>query len=120
MRKISPYASYQGRISRSTFWQYTWPFFAILLILACVDGMAFGISGEQGFLLSLASFVLLIPLWRLCVKRCHDRNHSGIYLYLVGMIPVIGYLWLVVELGLLEGTHGRNSFGPDPVKAATA
>ncbi len=44
------------------------------------------------------------------VKRWHDRNKSGWWV-LVGLIPVVGQLWTLVECGLLPGTRGENRFG---------
>lgn len=50
------------------------------------------------------------------LKRCHDRDRSGWFL-LIGLIPLIGALWLLVELAFLKGTSGENRFGPDPLAA---
>ena len=58
----------------------------------------------------------LLTLWSLLavtVKRCHDRNRSG-WLALIAVIPVIGWLWLLVDLFLLKGTAGRNDYGVSP------
>jgi len=33
------------------------------------------------------------------------------------LIPVIGFIWLAVELMFLKGTSGENRFGPDPLTA---
>ena len=48
------------------------------------------------------------------MKRCHDRDRSGWYL-LWGLIPIIGEIWLLIELGFRKGTEGRNLYGPDPL-----
>jgi len=52
----------------------------------------------------------------LCVhiKRCHDRDQSGWWVLLL-LIPVIGFIWAIINLGILEGTRGPNRFGPDPL-----
>ena len=47
-------------------------------------------------------------------KRCHDRGRSG-WFQLISLIPFIGSLWLLVELGILKGKEGENRFGPDPL-----
>jgi uncharacterized membrane protein YhaH (DUF805 family) len=39
---------------------------------------------------------------------------------LIGLIPVIGWIWTLVECGLLPGTAGSNDYGPDPLASATA
>ena len=43
-----------------------------------------------------------------------DRGKSPAWL-LVALIPVLGPLWLCVDLGLLRGTPGENQYGPDPL-----
>ena len=72
--------------------------------------------GKALFLL-LALFVILgLWLWTtlaLQVKRWHDRDKSGAWAF-VGLIPLIGSLWVMVELVFLEGTMGPNTFGPSP------
>ncbi len=58
----------------------------------------------------LFSFVFLVaaswPSLAVGVKRSHDRNRSGWFL-LIGLIPIIGSIWLLIELGFLRGTIGR-------------
>ena len=50
------------------------------------------------------------------VKRLHDRGRTG-WFFLIALIPVIGFIWLAVELMFLKGTSGENRFGPDPLTA---
>jgi len=57
--------------------------------------------------------LLLWPSLAVSVKRWHDRGHSGWWV-LVGLIPVIGPLWLLVTNGLLPGTPGPKRCGADP------
>ncbi|HAE49771.1 MAG TPA: DUF805 domain-containing protein, partial [Tistrella mobilis] len=47
-------------------------------------------------------------------RRCHDRGRSG-WFQLIMLIPLIGWIWLLVEIGFLRGTEGPNRFGPDPL-----
>jgi uncharacterized membrane protein YhaH (DUF805 family) len=60
--------------------------------------------------------VLLVASCMLAIKRCHDRDKSG-WFVLISFIPVIGPLWMLVELGFLRGSDGQNRFGPDPLGA---
>lgn len=58
----------------------------------------------------------LLSLWiglAVYVKRCHDRGKSGWWLLLM-LIPFVGIIWWLVDLGILEGQHGANKYGPDP------
>jgi len=47
-------------------------------------------------------------------KRWHDRNKSG-WWSLILLIPIVGPIWMLVELGFLRGTEGTNNYGPDPI-----
>ncbi len=116
-KRVSPTASYKGRITRSTFWQYIWPYLLIGMTAAMLD-LVMGFGQQTGPMTLLVAVFIAIPTWRLMMKRAHDRNHSGLYLVLVSALPVIGGWWLFVELGLLAGTRGNNRFGPDPATAA--
>ncbi len=59
---------------------------------------------------------MLYPAIALYAKRWHDRGKSG-WWSLIGLIPVIGGLWMLIELGFLKGTGGANQYGADPVPA---
>jgi len=47
------------------------------------------------------------------VKRCHDRGFSGWWV-LLALIPLVGSIWVLVSLGILEGEDGPNVYGLDP------
>ena len=51
----------------------------------------------------------------LSVKRWHDRNKSGRWV-LINLVPVVGWLWHLIECGFLRGTIGPNRFGQDPLR----
>jgi uncharacterized membrane protein YhaH (DUF805 family) len=113
--------SFQGRATRSDLWlRFTLPYAAIAMILGMVIGASVSTSGEDpGVAIGAAGilgFFYLIALWpnlAVAIKRAHDRDHSGWFI-LVGLIPVIGSIWLFIELGCLRGTVGDNRFGGDP------
>jgi len=47
------------------------------------------------------------------VKRWHDRDKSGWWV-LINLIPLVGWLWTLIECGFLDGTPGPNKYGPSP------
>jgi uncharacterized membrane protein YhaH (DUF805 family) len=130
-------ASFEGRARRSAFW---WAVIgATLVVLAPIstDGLLslLGLPSwsptavldgpEAGWAIwqqaaSVFYLAAMLPtMWLLLatlVRRCHDRNWSGAFL-LVGLIPVV-QLWALVELGLLDGAPGDNSYGPSPKPSA--
>jgi uncharacterized membrane protein YhaH (DUF805 family) len=107
--------SFRGRISRYQYWiKFFLPYSLISLGMMIVD-MGAGSVSETGIGLFSSIFALaaLWPTLAIEIKRCHDRDRSGWYL-LISLIPIIGAIWLFVELGCLRGTIGSDRFGPDP------
>ncbi len=127
---LSTFTSLDGRIPRKGFWLGFLVLLIISWILQFIAFAAFGISmmgdpnatPEQamqqmsGMMIPLG-IVLLLTLWpTICLyaKRWHDRDKSG-WWSLILLIPIIGGIWMLVELGFLRGTDGPNRFGPDPI-----
>ena len=103
----------EGRIGRKSWWIGYLCLSAIYIIIS----LLFFINIEIiNIIVIIINLVLIYPYVVLSIKRCHDRNRSGWFL-LVGLIPIIGGIWLLVELGCLLGTSGANRFGPDPLKS---
>jgi uncharacterized membrane protein YhaH (DUF805 family) len=108
------YLSAQGRVNRKQWWLYlVLPVFAVSLILSLVDGAVGTVDTESGLglLSGIWTLIILIPSILVHIKRFHDRDKSGWWV-LIGLIPIIGGLWLLIELGFLKGTEGPNRFGP--------
>jgi uncharacterized membrane protein YhaH (DUF805 family) len=101
------FTSTEGRINR----QRWWIGMLALFLVGAVSGFLFGHGGLMPFVIGI-----LILLAGICmhVKRCHDRNKSGWWCLLL-LVPGIGPLWALIDLGLLEGTRGSNRYGPDPL-----
>lgn len=71
------------------------------------------VSAVGGSILILLYLMLLWIDFALTVKRFHDRGKSGVW-YLIGLVPLIGGLWILIECGFLDGTQGPNEHGPSP------
>lgn len=114
------WTSFEGRIGRADYWlKYIVPYVVIFIVLSIVDAVTGlmiddGMGGGTGILSSI--FVLANIWFGLAVgaKRCHDRGRSG-WFQAIMLIPIIGAIWLLVELGFLKGTEGENRFGPNPL-----
>jgi uncharacterized membrane protein YhaH (DUF805 family) len=116
--------SFKGRIRRSQYW-----------LTALVAGIVFAVlinvivgftvasnpgAFEQGQLppvfwigMALAYIPLMWISLALAIKRWHDRDKSGWWV-LIGLIPIVGGIWTLIECGFLDGTQGPNKFGPSP------
>lgn len=110
--------SFKGRISRSQYWlQFTLPYILILCLATFIDvAMAGGKHQTVGLFTVLVWLLSIWPSFAVAAKRCHDHDRSGWWL-LISLIPIVGPLWLLIELGFLRGTIGANRFGPDPIAA---
>lgn len=65
----------------------------------------------------VAAALVLVFLWpkiAISVKRWHDRNKSGWWVF-INLIPIVGPIWALVEQGFLRGTQGPNDYGDDPL-----
>lgn len=109
------FLSFQGRIPRKVYWLYG--VLGLLIGTLIAAGIVIGIASVIGDWFNLLLFPIYIMLiWAslaVQVKRWHDRDKSGWWV-LIGLIPLIGAIWQLVECGFLEGTQGDNQFGPAP------
>jgi uncharacterized membrane protein YhaH (DUF805 family) len=109
--------SIQGRIPRSTYWLKFFLPAVVLGIIANVLDSVLGTSSPEGYggvISGLYGLVLIWPSIATGVKRLHDRDMSGWWM-LIQLIPVIGFLFWLIVIGILKGTTGPNRFGPDPL-----
>ena len=113
--------SFEGRASRSKFWLvFLLSIFVsiVVLLFTLLATPALIIMGAfspvVASVVSILLNVLLIPTWIISiattVRRFHDRNKSG-WWYLIALVPIIGFLWIFIELGFFKGTIGAINFG---------
>ncbi len=107
-----------GRISRSRFWLGV--VILVPLFLVCQAAILVLFSTALSEMLSLwilfqlGSFLLFMWMsFSLNAKRWHDMNKSGKWNLLL-FIPVVGPVWMLLELGFIPGTQGPNQYGDQP------
>lgn len=147
------FTSLEGRISRKSFWLGLLGIITASVVAMIVLGLMFSLTGRTLVHASMGvSFLLLLPMLAIAVKRLHDRGkaampwvaiffgpsfianmmrdfevdysvitlageqvfYPGKLAMTIGVISMITGIWALVELGLLKGTDGENSYGPDP------
>ena len=99
---------YQGRASRSAYWWYALFACIVYLVADVVFLSAIGHAAGLGLYCIFAIGMLIVSL-PLAVRRLHDTDRSGFWLF-IGLIPIIGSITILV-FTLLEGTRGPNRFG---------
>jgi uncharacterized membrane protein YhaH (DUF805 family) len=115
------FLSMEGRINRKPFWLAVVVLVVISLIASILDLIlhtprfgATDTNAGEGPIAAIVSLIMIYPSIALSAKRWHDRNKSAWWI-LINIIPVIGWIWSLVETGFLRGTDGPNRFGPDPL-----
>ena len=103
--------SLRGRISRKRFW--LWGVGAMIAFAFVLQGLLAVARVRLGTAEQIANVLLLWPALAVSVKRWHDRDRSGWWV-LVALLPVVGWLWLLLANGLLPGSRGVNRYGPPP------
>ena len=130
------FLSFNGRINRAKWWLGLLVLFIAQMVLWFILGSVFGLSAmvssfdpndaasadammEQmsAMMIPMAILILVMiyPTLALYAKRWHDRNKSG-WWSLIMFVPIVGAIWMLVELGIMRGTDGANRYGSDPLE----
>ncbi|MFA5189325.1 MAG: DUF805 domain-containing protein [Verrucomicrobiia bacterium] len=117
MTILQALTSYAGRMSRYDFWlKGVLPLSIASSLIGVVafllDSRPISLTAGWFPLVVTMSYWFTLPLW---IKRLHDRNRSAWFL-LILLIPIIGNVWFLCEIGLFRGTTGANRFGKDPLQ----
>jgi uncharacterized membrane protein YhaH (DUF805 family) len=119
------YADFNGRASRSVFWQYILVYVVIAVLLALLG---------LRLVVNLIHLALFLPTLAVCVRRLHDLGKSG-WLVLLPLIPgalLAAFIFIFWPLAMVAGfaglictgyliylyaqpsAAGSNQFGPEP------
>jgi uncharacterized membrane protein YhaH (DUF805 family) len=115
---------FRSRSSRPEFWYFLLFNMIFAFVAMFIDrglGTTFKMDmgmglGEQdlgyGYVYLFYALAMFIPGLGVGVRRLHDVGKSG-WMYLVGLIPLAGAIWLIV-LWAKESAPGENKWGPNP------
>ncbi|MGW5969021.1 DUF805 domain-containing protein [Streptomyces sp. NPDC055186] len=104
---LKKYAVFNGRARRKEYWMFTLFSVIVSIVLAVVDAAI----GTQALQLIYAVAVLL-PSLAVTVRRLHDTDRSGLWVF-IGLVPLVGFIVMLVFLAT-EGTPGENKYGANP------
>lgn len=124
IRVFSKYATFSGRASRPEFWW--WALFVFLLVavasfldrLIVLPALGFSASDQEAGqpLAMITSLAVLLPNIAVAMRRLHDSNKSGWWLF-IALVPILGALVLLYFYVQPSDTE-RNGYGdPDPLEA---
>ncbi|MBI3634388.1 MAG: DUF805 domain-containing protein [Candidatus Yonathbacteria bacterium] len=104
---LKKYAVFSGRATRKEYWMFVL-FNFIISIAVGVIGFILKIE-TLSFLYSLA---IIIPSIAVGVRRLHDTDHSGWWIFIF-LIPFIGAIILLVFF-VTDSQVGENKYGQNP------
>lgn len=92
IRALKKYAEFQGLDNRQQYWMFFLVHFLITIALSFVAGLV-GLR----IIATIYGLALLIPSIAAAVRRLRDAGFNPL-LVLIGLIPVIGWIVLIVLL----------------------
>ena len=108
-----PYSNHRG--------EYWWIFLFSILVKMILNAINFAMDGTPNdparlyAVLSTIWFLgTLIPSIAIGVRRLHDTNHTGWWL-LISLIPVIGWIWVLVYLVQDSDENAWQSYDKEPL-----
>ena len=115
--------------------------------LALIFGLGIMFTTTGWVIVLIVQIALAYPFYAVSAKRFHDRNRRGALAWILvvalilptilsllhlmgkpfdpnpldwifGVASLIVAVWYIVDLGILRGTVGSNTYGPDPLAGA--
>ena len=106
-----------GRAGRREWWttmilvlMLGWQLDVMSIFALPLHGKGYGIDGVIRVALSVLLFWIDFAS---TIRRVHDRGKSG-WSALPFIFPGAGWMWMVIECGMLPSQKGRNRYGPEP------
>ncbi|MCT2409084.1 DUF805 domain-containing protein [Chryseobacterium antibioticum] len=115
LKVLKQYADFKGRARRTEYWMYILFNMIFAIIAAVLDnllGLKFNQEIPYGFIYLIYALATFIPGLAVMVRRLHDVDKSGWWVF-ISLIPIVGTIWLLVLLAT-DGTPGANQYGVNP------
>lgn len=115
------YFSLSGRMNRKDYWFSAFMTFGLILGSMAIDYLVVSkflpiqLRGKIFPVTMLFAILSVVPGFTAQVMRMHDMDKSGWFLT-VGLVPVIGPLYITIASYFFRGTKGQNRFGNDPLE----
>lgn len=115
---LKKYAVFGGRAGRPEYWYFVLFNIIVSLVLGFLDGLfgTFNSGARIGLLGGIYSLAVLCPSIGVGIRRLHDIDRSGWWLF-ISLIPIVGWIILLVWM-IRESDSGANQYGPGLSAAA--
>jgi uncharacterized membrane protein YhaH (DUF805 family) len=102
---LTKYAVFTGRARRREYWYFFLFSSIISIILRAVDvatGNLYWVEGGIGLFGGIYGLAVLIPSTALTVRRLHDTNRSGWWLFIIALVvPLISLILMSLISGVI-------------------
>ena len=114
LEALKKYAVFSGRSRRSEYWFFVLFNLIVYIVLSLIDALlgTYNIVQGVGLLSGIYSLAVLIPTLAVTVRRLHDIDRTGWWIF-INLIPLIGTIVLLV-FAVTDSTPGNNQYGPNP------
>ncbi|MDO9214018.1 MAG: DUF805 domain-containing protein [Methylococcales bacterium] len=111
---LKKYTVFSGRAQRAEYWYFVLFNMLVGVGLALIDQATGTLDAETGvgLLGGLYSLAVLLPSLGVSVRRLHDTDRSGWWMFIL-LIPVIGVIALLVFF-VQDSKAGTNEYGDNP------
>ncbi|HCT99838.1 MAG TPA: DUF805 domain-containing protein [Methylococcaceae bacterium] len=101
---LTKYATFQGRARRKEYWYFLLCSLLISIGLGIIDSLLglFNDESGMGLFSGIYSIAILIPSISVGVRRLHDTNHSGWWLW----IPIIPFIFTLLDTNPQHNQYG--------------
>ncbi|HEY5063830.1 MAG TPA: DUF805 domain-containing protein [Xanthobacteraceae bacterium] len=103
---FSNYVNFTGRACRSEYW-----YWALFVLIGAIVARIIDYVIGAPIAYTIFGLAVLIPYIAIGVRRLHDTDRSGWWLFL-SFIPLVGAIILIIWF-CTKGTDGPNRFGQD-------
>jgi uncharacterized membrane protein YhaH (DUF805 family) len=105
---LRKYAVFSGRARRKEYWYFVLIHHTIIMIL---DSIGKDLN-PVAILVGIYGLAVMIPYLAVAVRRLHDTDHSGWWLF-IALIPFIGFIILLIFL-VRDSDPNTNQYGANP------
>jgi uncharacterized membrane protein YhaH (DUF805 family) len=107
---LKKYAVFNGRARRKEYWMFVLFNVIIALVLFILELITNSLAITV--LYYIYGLAVLVPSLAVTVRRLHDTNRTGWWIF-IGLVPFVGEIILLVFVAT-DGNSGDNQYGPDP------
>lgn len=120
------FVNFSDRAPRSEYWWFTLFSIIAAIVIGLIESALglgqgtvttapgeFSANFAGGPLSMIWSLINILPGIAVSIRRLHDTDRSGWWLF-IALIPLVGFILLIVWYAT-KGTAGVNRFGADPL-----